>query len=154
MPSWWDWNAVAALGQWAGAIATTVAVIVALSAERRARRTFLTVNVTSGPLDGRKKGSAFIISAVNQSGRTVKLERAAIFLADGRLLGPIVTDKFIGDITDLEKRTYQQPQEEVAAWLINLGIVVETELIFKVEDTTGKQHSCKYRFNPGPFQTR
>jgi hypothetical protein len=152
MPPWWDWNAVGAIGQWAGAIATTAAVVVALSAERRTRRTHVTVGVVSGPLNGRKKGPAFVISAVNRSGRIVILDGAGILLPDGRELGPIVNDAFRGEIRDLEKKVVAFPQDDVARWLLDLKIVLATKLIFYVRDTTGKLHQCPFAFDPSPFR--
>lgn len=152
MPPWWDWNAAGAIGQWAGAIATTAAVIVALRAERRSRMTYITVNVVPGPLDGRKKGPAFVISVVNQSGRTVILDGAGILLPDGRELGPIITDVFRGEIKDLERKVVTYPAEDVAGWLVDQKIVVPTRLLFYVRDTTGKQHTCPHVFDPSPWR--
>jgi hypothetical protein len=104
-------------------------------------------------MDGRKKGPAFVISAVNQSGRTVMLDGAGILLPDGRELGPIVTDVFRGEIKDLERKVVTYPVEDVAGWLIDQKIVVPTKLLFYVRDTTGKQHKYSHVFDPSPWRT-
>jgi hypothetical protein len=155
MPPWWDWNAVGAIGQWLGAIATFAAVVVALRADRRARTTYIVVGITLGALGEKMKGGpAFAISVVNHSGRTVILDGAGILLPDGRQLGPIVSEVFIGEIKDLERRQHAFPVEKVASWLIEAKIVVPTKLHFFVRDTTGKLHRCQYKFDPSPWLTK
>lgn len=152
MPPWWDWNAVGAIGQWAGALATTAAVIVALGADRRARTTRLIVSVNIGALGEKMKGGpAFVIAAVNHSGRAVILDGAGILLPDGRQLGTVVSEAFSGECKDLERKQHAFSVETVAKWLIEARIVTTTRLSFFVRDTTGKVHLCRHTFDPSPW---
>ena len=152
MPSADDWAAVGAIGQWAGAVATTAAVVVALSAERRARSTKIVLSVTYGATGAKMKGGpAFAITAVNHSNRSVILDGSGILLPDGRLLGQIATQSFTDEIKPLERREHAFPTETVARWMIDGGIVKPTRLTFYIKDTTGKQHKYAYKFDPSPW---
>ena len=155
MPTWWDWNAAGAIGQWLGAIATFAAVVVALRAERRARSTHVVVSVSIGALGEKMKGGpAFVIAAVNHSGRTVILDGAGILLPDGRQLGPIVSEVFTGESKDLERKQLSFSVETVAKWLIEAKIVAPTKLHFFVRDTTGKLYKCPQTCDPSPWLTK
>ena len=152
MPSWWDWNACGAIGQWLAAIATFLAVLVALRAEWRTRATDIAVRVVMGATGAKMKGGpAFLISAVNHSIRSVVLDGGEIRLPDGKRLGPIPTEVFKGEIQVLERKEYAMPCETVANWLINVGVIVPTKLRFYINDTTGKQHRSVHRFDPSPW---
>jgi hypothetical protein len=151
MPSWWDWSAAGAIGQWLGAIATFAAVVVALRAEWRARDTRLVVKVALGPTAGGRGGPTFIVSVVNRSNRTVILDGGGILLADHRQLGPITTPVFTGDIRELERKEDRILAATVAQWLNNVGITKSIRLWFYIQDSTGKQHGCKHTFDPHPW---
>jgi hypothetical protein len=151
MPSWWDWNAFGAIGQWLAAIATFAAVIVALRAEHRARSTHLTVRVALGPTPAGRGGPAFIISVVNPSNRHVILEGGSILLSDRSRLGPIADPGLTGEMRELERRDCRVSAATVAQWLIAARLTQPTKLWFCIHDSSGKQHGGMYKFDPHPW---
>lgn len=151
MPTWWDWNAVGAIGQWLGAIATFSAVVVALWAERRARSTHLSVSVAIGSTPTGRGAPTVIVRVVNKSGRSVILDGGIILLPDRRFLGPIADPKGIGEMRDMEKRECSLPAKTLAQWLSRAGYPRPMRLRFVMQDSTGAQHECRYMFDPTPW---
>ena len=149
-----DWTAFGAVGQWVGGLATAAAVYIALRAEQRARSTKIEVNVAHGSMKVRTGPAAFVVAIRNKSGRTVTLESAGIELPDGRHLGSIAAAEFVGEMRDLERREHRFAVTTVADWLSGAGVSRATILWFYIQDATGKQHWCKYRFDPTPYRTR
>lgn len=149
MPSWWDWAAVAAIGQCLGAVATFAAVLVALSADRRSRITRLAVKVMLG--QSGKSAPTLIIHVTNCSGRPVFLDGGSIALPDRRVLGPLPDQNATGMIRDSEKRELRIPVRTVAEWLRDAGHPRETRLRFVIGDTTGGEHACHYQMDPTPW---
>jgi hypothetical protein len=95
-------------GQWAAAIATTAAVIVALRADRRSRTTRMDVHVTPGALGEKMKdGPALLISAVNG---------VFVFLFRSLDDGPCHADEWYEDVAGAERHVAEKLGVEDADW--------------------------------------
>jgi len=94
---------------------------------------------------------AFVITFVNLSNRPVILESAWIELTDNRILGFIVDPVFVGAMGVHEKREHRFVTSKVVEWLRKAGFTRSILLKFCVQDSTEKQHTCKYKFDPGPW---
>lgn len=144
-----DWNAVGALGQWAGAIATFSAVAVALKTTYDASKNRIKVEVSFGFLTGiQPEGVQMIIfSATNIGVRQVKLQSSGVVLPNNsQLIFPYDTiDKLPATLQSSDQVTYWVILENVKAALRerNLHGTIKLKVFFT--DSHGIRHWGKLK---------
>jgi hypothetical protein len=144
-----DWNMVGALGQWAGAIATFLAVVVALKTVHDAST--IRVDVTAAPgittPDGR---DAVILTAVNKSHRPVTQTTFGLILPSRKQLVfmDLANRNFPAKLAELDALTIPIPAVQLAAEMAKLGLTAECTLSVFFNDSTDTRHWVKFPFDP------
>lgn len=144
-----NWDAVAAIGQWAGAIATFWAVMVALKQVRDASTVRVIVKALPGFISEGPYASENLvfISATNAGQRPVKLTSAGILLPDGnQLMHPGKYGEVLPvTLQEAEEITYHVSARQLAVGLIDRGYSGRIDLKFYFEDTRGVRHYRMWR---------
>lgn len=146
-----DWNAVGAIGVWAGAIATTGAVIVALKQSSDATSTKVKVGVSLGFIAQGPSTSEFmvILSATNIGLRTVRLTSAGILLSDRKQL--IFPSQSAGalpaSLQQSETTQFWVEAQDIAERLKEQGYkgIIKVKIFFT--DSHDIKHYKKWKFN-------
>jgi hypothetical protein len=150
-----DWNAIAAIGQCAGAAATFAAVLVALRAESRANAIRLAITTTPAvPPSEFMSGSNLRVVVVNRSNRPVTLMGGGVLLPEGS-----VSDNHHLQLRSLYEKTvkeWDRIEGDVSAeWLSQELDQKKCKTLVKlwifVEDATGRRHWVKAYFDPAPY---
>jgi hypothetical protein len=149
--SWW--NAVGALGQWAGAVATFSAVVVALKQAHDMTTVRVRVSVTMGfaALGSQISDPMVIVSATNQGHRPVRLTATGMLMPDGRQLVFLedVRDALPKTLQEAETTQYHVPVGVIARKLREEGFTGEVMVRFYFSDTQDLRHWGKWRISIG-----
>jgi hypothetical protein len=150
-----DWVMVGAIGQWAGAIATFAAVVVALWTARLSSAVRLKVKGALAATDrGRGVEWYIIASAVNLSHRPVTVSGAGFVLPnDGHQMYPSASlDGTLPMILSEGARVQLFfPCPEIAEELLKLGYKDRTKLKVFFDDAAGGRHCRSFRFSPNKW---
>ena len=123
-----DWNAVAAIGQVAGALFTAIAVVVALYFSNLANKTRVSVKISAGApvMPGGSLGVfSMICTAVNVGASPVKLESCVIVIQHAKrtlLLSNYSTGLLPAYLQSNENVVFSVPASELAKSLRGQGL--------------------------------
>jgi len=144
-----NWQIVQALGPWAGAIATTCAVILALRTSRDASAIRVKVKVTMGCFvqgPGISDAAVFF-SATNIGQRPVKLTSFGILMSNGQqLVFPDTRGALPANLQESDYTQYSLPAKELANSLRNYSLKGTVKLRIYFSDTHDVRHWTKWKF--------
>jgi hypothetical protein len=150
------WNMVGALGQWAGALATTMAVIVALWANWASGRTRLRLQVESGTIRGRstvtglprEKCSHVVLTIVNHSQKPVKIVGVGFMEREGKQYAPTSWQAQLpSTLVEWDALTLTFELADLVAHLRESGD--ESAMLWAfATDATGKRHWARFQLMP------
>jgi hypothetical protein len=153
-----NWEMWGAIGQWAGAIATTAAVIVALKAARDASAVKVRVAAAIGfqAAGGEVSETVVIISATNVGQRRVELVGTGVVMPNTKQL--VSLDQSAGAVRKVLEES-QETRYYVEAWrfaaaLAKEGYRGETKLQIYFDDSHGVRHRTNWRFTPETWLAR
>ena len=146
-----DWNAVGAIGQWVGAIATTGAVIVALKQAHDATAVRVKVGVSFGLItQASLMSEAMVIFSVSNIGlRTVRLTSAGILLPDRKqMVFPDQSAKALSaSLQQSETTQFWVETKDIAENMKAYGYngTIQVKIFFT--DSHDVKHYKKWKFN-------
>jgi hypothetical protein len=153
-----DWNAVGAVGQWAGAIATTTAVAVALYLSRKETRVRVKIRLAYGFFTGlvaKDRQDIVFIRAINDSQRPVTLQGMHFLLPDDkRIVLPDMQNQFPKRLEQLERIELIARVLELASVFAEAGFRSRTRVRVVFWDATETRHWCRWSFDPSKWSKK
>jgi hypothetical protein len=141
-----DWNAVGAIGQWAGAIATFCAVLVSLKMARDANSIRVKIRAGRGVVTfGQGPVAVFTFSATNLGSRPVTLTSMGFILPSGiQLLPKMFSGQLPKKLEPLERLPLIAPVGEMAHLLAESNHQGRVKLRVFFDEESGSRHTCKW----------
>ncbi len=148
----WNWNAIAAIGQWLGAIATFAAVLVALKQSRDASQARIKVDVSGGSIYSEGRGELtpteplVIFSATNAGSRVVTL-RSLILVLPNKNRQLIGSPELPKELQIAEQVNILCPCETIHSIFTQQGLEGRVKVSCYFVDSLGNRYATKWKFD-------
>jgi hypothetical protein len=151
-----DWNAVGALGQWAAALATVAAVIVALWIASREGKVRLKIQANAGMYEKRERDKGIsgtskvvFLEVINRGRRPVSITELGFLLPNGEVIYSELSFQSLNDehlpyrLGDLDSYITWCSAPDLVLALKRHGFTNKVDLVPFVRDASGKRHKAR-----------